>query len=110
MYCTSQYYGNETLEVVWHTFVLNYLISVLVHSLHNILKHVVGILEGCRAVRTWTTRGGLVRILTMINSPESFLQAIEIQFSFLLRIEPLPKLLDACIPCILALRALHLDI
>jgi hypothetical protein len=27
------------------------LVSVLVHSLYNILKHVVGILEGYRAVR-----------------------------------------------------------
>ena len=93
-----------------HTLVLNYLVSVLVHSLHNILKHVVGILEGCRAVRVCKTRGGLGTLLTMINSPESFLQAIEIQLSFLLRIKLLPKLLNPCIPCILALRDLHLVI
>jgi len=43
----------------------------------------------------------------MINSTETLLQAIEIEFPLALRIESLPELLNPRIPRVLALRDFH---
>jgi hypothetical protein len=50
----AEYMPKQTEQLrdfMWHTLVLDYLVPILIHGLHDILEHIVGIFQSWRQIR-----------------------------------------------------------